>query len=98
MEIYTNKEDKRLTIAVAGRLDLNSAPELNQCIKDNMPGMDELILDLEETTYISSAGLRVILNARKTMKNKEDMKVIHLNNDLKEIFDMTGLSGLFEID
>ena len=92
------KEGNRLVLAVSGRLDTMTAPELESVIKDNMDGVEELILDFKDLEYISSAGLRVVLGARKAMGDKGSFAVRNLCSDVREIFDITGFSDIITIE
>ena len=98
MTIEKKKEGNRLVLAVSGRLDTMTAPELENVIKDNMDGVEELILDFKDLEYISSAGLRVVLGARKAMGNKGSFAVRNLCSDVREIFDITGFSDIITIE
>ena len=98
MTIDKNKEGNRLVLTVSGRLDTMTAPELENVIKDNMDGVEELILDFKDLEYISSAGLRVVLGARKAMGNKGSFAVRNLCSDVREIFDITGFSDIITIE
>ena len=98
MTIDKKKEGNRLVLAVSGRLDTMTAPELESVIKDNMDGVEELILDFKDLEYISSAGLRVVLGARKAMGNKGSFAVRNLCSDVREIFDITGFSDIITIE
>ena len=98
MNIIKNQNDGVLTIALEGRLDTTTAPELEQEIKSSLDGVTELIMDFAELTYISSAGLRVLLSAQKKMSKQGSMKVIHANEMVKEVFDVTGFSDILGIE
>lgn len=98
MTIDKNKEGNRLVLTVSGRLDTMTAPELENVIKDNMDGVEELILDFKDLEYISSAGLRVVLGARKAMGDKGSFAVRNLCSDVREIFDITGFSDIITIE
>lgn len=98
MTIDKKKEGNRLVLAVSGRLDTMTAPELENVIKDNMDGVEELILDFKDLEYISSAGLRVVLGARKAMGDKGSFAVRNLCSDVREIFDITGFSDIITIE
>ncbi|MBQ8053169.1 MAG: STAS domain-containing protein [Lachnospiraceae bacterium] len=98
MTIDKKKEGNRLVLAVSGRLDTMTAPELENVIKDNMDGVEELILDFKDLEYISSAGLRVVLGARKAMGDKGSFSVRNLCSDVREIFDITGFSDIITIE
>ena len=98
MTIDKKKEGNRLVLAVSGRLDTMTAPELESVIKDNMDGVEELILDFKDLEYIASAGLRVVLGARKAMGDKGSFAVRNLCSDVREIFDITGFSDIITIE
>ncbi len=97
MQLTSNKENGKLTILVSGRVDTTTASELEKTIFDSIDGITELVLDLKEMSYISSAGLRVLLKAEKKMKAQGEMRLINVNNDVMEILDMTGFSDILTI-
>ena len=97
MTITQEKNESRLTLHIAGRIDTKTAPELEQTVRPALEHLTELVFDLAETSYISSAGLRVLLIAQKQMNKQGEMTVIHANDDLKEIFDVTGFSDILTI-
>lgn len=98
MNIIRNHNGGILTIALEGRLDTTTAPELEQEIKSSLDGVTDLLMDFAELTYISSAGLRVLLSAQKKMSKQGSMKVIHANEMVKEVFDVTGFSDILDIE
>ena len=98
MNIIKNQNDGVLTIALEGRLDTTTAPELEQEIKSSLDGVTELIMDFAELTYISSAGLRVLLSAQKTMNRQGTMKLTHVNETIMEIFEVTGFSDILTVE
>ncbi|MBQ6331405.1 MAG: STAS domain-containing protein [Clostridia bacterium] len=98
MNIRQTKNEKALTIAVEGRLDTMTAPELEEVLKNSLEGVEALTFDLEKLDYISSAGLRVLLSAQKTMNNQGTMKVLHANEIVMEIFEVTGFSDILTIE
>ena len=87
-----------LEIAVEGRLDTTTAPELEKDLKESMEGAESLVIDLEKLEYISSAGLRVLLSAHKAMAGKGGMKVTHVNEVVGEVFDVTGFTDILNIE
>ena len=91
-------EGGKLTVALTGRLDTTTAPELEQGLKDSLSGVTELVLDLKSLDYVSSAGLRVFLSTQKTMKSQGSMKVINVNEDVYEIFEVTGFTDILTIE
>ena len=98
MEITTNKTGTALTICVSGRLDTVTAPELEKTLADNLPGATAVTFDLAGLTYTSSAGLRVFLKARKAMQQQDAVRLIHVSDDIMEIFEMTGFTELMTIE
>lgn len=87
-----------LAVAVEGRLDTTTAPELEAELKKSMESAESLVLDFSKLEYISSAGLRVLLAAHKTMSGKGGMKIIHANEIVREVFDVTGFSDILTIE
>ena len=98
MKINVSRNGTALTIALEGRLDTTTAPELEKALKDALDGATELKLDLEKLDYISSAGLRVLLSAHKTMAGKGGMKVVHPNEVVSEVFEVTGFADILDIE
>ena len=84
MNIAKTKNGTALTLALEGRLDTVTAPELEATLKSELEGVTELVFDLEKLDYISSAGLRVLLSAQKMMNNRGGMKVTHVNEIISE--------------
>ena len=98
MTINKLKNGTKLTIAVEGRLDTTTSPALETEIKSSLEGVTELIFDFEKLEYISSSGLRVLLAAQKEMNKRGNMKVIHPNEIVLEIFDVTGFADILDIE
>ena len=98
MTIQKMKNGSALTIAPEGRLDTNTAPELEAVLKEELNGVEDLTFDLEKLDYISSAGLRVLLSAQKTMNNRGKMKVVRPNEMILEIFEVTGFTDILTIE
>ena len=92
MQINKNKEGSKLTLAPIGRVDTITAPELEAAVI--LDGVEELVFDLAQVDYISSAGLRVLLSAQKKMAGKS-MKIANSKPAVKEVFDITGFSDIF---
>lgn len=86
-----------LVLKVEGRIDTTNAKEFEDVVTTSLDGVKSLIVDFAELDYISSAGLRVLLIAIKKMKRQGSMKVIHTNEMVQEIFEVTGFSDLVEI-
>ena len=93
MEIKKTVEGSKLTLAPVGRVDTLTAPELEGALA--LDGVTELVFDLVELEYISSAGLRVLLSAQKTMNKQGSMTVLNPKPAVKEVFDITGFSDIF---
>ena len=98
MKIIKNQNGGCLTIALEGRLDTTTAPELEQEIKLSLGGVTELVMDFARLDYISSAGLRVLLAAHKTMMKQGSMKVVHANEMVMEVFEVTGFADILTIE
>ena len=98
MKITKSMDGTTLNIALEGRLDTTTAPELEQELKNSMDGADALTLDFSKLDYISSAGLRVLLSAHKTMSKKGGMKVVNVNEIVNEVFDVTGFADILDIE
>ena len=98
MNIEQKKDGKALVLTLAGRLDTVTAPELEAVLKDALAGVEELTFDFEKLDYISSAGLRVLLSAQKTMNRQGSMKVIHANEMIRVIFDVTGFADILTVE
>ena len=98
MTIAKNLNGTQLTIALEGRLDTATAPELEAELKASLDSTDSLIFDLDKLEYISSAGLRVLLSAQKIMSKKGGMKVTHVNEIVQEVFEVTGFADILTIE
>ena len=98
MNIIKNVEDKKLTLAVEGRLDTTTAPELEEVVKESVEGSEELEIDFSKLEYISSAGLRVLLATQKIMSEKGSMVIKGANETVKEVFDVTGFCDILTIE
>ena len=92
MQINKKQEGNKLTLAPIGRVDTITSPELEAAVV--LDGIDELVFDLEQVDYISSAGLRVLLSSQKKMAGKS-MKIVNAKPAVKEVFDITGFSDIF---
>ena len=98
MTISQNKEGSKLTITLEGRLDTTTAPELETELKTALDGVTELVFDIKDLAYISSAGLRVLLSAQKVMNKQGSMKIVNVNETVMEIFEVTGFSDILTIE
>lgn len=97
MEILKQQNEKTMTIALKGRLDATSAPELETVFLNELGDVAELILDLEYMEYISSAGLRVLLMVQKMMNAQGRLVVTNVCENVREIFEITGFSDILTI-
>ena len=98
MTIHETRENDKLTIALEGRLDTVTAPELEAALKNHLPAITALTIDLEKLDYISSAGLRVLLYAHKALQDKEGLTVRNANELVQEVFDVTGFTDILNIE
>ncbi len=98
MTINKVKEGSNLTVGIAGRLDTITAPDLEKELSTALDGVETLVMDLADLDYVSSAGLRVLLSAQKTMNKQGSMKLINVKSEIMEIFDVTGFSDILTIE
>ncbi len=98
MTINKQISGEKLNVAIAGRLDTTTTPELEEELKNSLDGIRELVLDLTELEYISSAGLRVLLSTQKTMNAQGSMKVTGVNEVVMEVFEVTGFTEILTIE
>ena len=97
LNIEKKQEGTSLTVVLQGRLDTTTSPELELSLKESLPGVTELVMDLEGLEYISSAGLRVLLSAQKQMNKQGRMQLLHVNETVREIFEVTGFTGILTL-
>ena len=98
MKITKTQNGTSLEIALDGRLDTMTAPELEKELNASLDTADTLTLDFANLAYISSAGLRVLLSAHKVMSAKGGMKIVNVNEIVKEVFDVTGFADILTIE
>ena len=98
MDIRQELTGDRLNMAVIGRLDTTTAPELDAALKEALPGVKELVLDFSAMDYISSAGLRVLLSTQMLMSKQGSMVLTGVNEGVMEVFEITGFSGILTIE
>ena len=98
MTIEKNVNGTELTIAITGRLDTTTAPQLEAEFKQNIAGVEKLVLDFAALEYLSSAGLRVLLAAQKVMNKQGEMIVKNVNETINEIFEVTGFVDILTIE
>ncbi len=97
MKITKTLNGRKLTLALEGRMDTSTAPELEAVLKNHLDDVEELIIDMAKLEYLSSAGLRVLLGAQKTMNKQGHMTVTNVNDTIMEIFEVTGFSEILTI-
>ncbi|MBR4607742.1 MAG: STAS domain-containing protein [Lachnospiraceae bacterium] len=98
MKIEKKTDGTKLTVALQGRLDTMTAPELDKEFHESLDGVTELVVDLAELEYVSSAGLRVLLSAQKVMNKQGSMVVKNVNEQIMEVFEVTGFSDILTIE
>ena len=98
MTIDKQLNGSELTLNLNGRLDTTTAPELETAIKENIAGITNLVMDFAGLEYLSSAGLRVILSAQKTMNKQGEMVIRNVNETINEVFEITGFIDILTIE
>ena len=98
MNIIKHQEGSTLTVALEGRLDTVTAPQLEGELRTAVSGISELVFDLGALEYVSSAGLRVLLSAQKVMNKQGDMVIRNVKPEIMEIFDVTGFVDILNIE
>jgi anti-sigma B factor antagonist len=98
LDIKKNQEGSKLEFVLEGRLDTITAPQLEEEVKASIGDITELVFDFNGLAYVSSAGLRVLLSAQKTINEKGSMVVKNVSDEIQEIFDVTGFSDILTIE
>lgn len=98
MQINKIADNESLTIALVGRLDTLTAPQLDAEIQGKLDGVKSLVFDFAKLEYISSAGLRILLMAQKIMNKQGSMVVKNASSEIKEIFEVTGFCDILTIE
>lgn len=99
LNIEQQRNGTTLTLQLTGRLDTATAPQLEQCLQGSLDGVQELVLDFSQLAYLSSAGLRVLLKARKQMDRQRGTLVVrHANEMIQEVFEVTGFADILTIE
>lgn len=98
MEILKTLRNNELTIEMTGRLETVTAPKLEETLKSSLQGVSTLIMDMKNLEYISSAGLRVLFSAQKTMNKQGEMIIRNVNEDVMEVFEITGSVDVLTIE
>ena len=98
MNVDMKRNGTELTVAVEGRIDTLTAPDLEEQLEPELEDVERLIFDFAELKYISSAGLRVLLSSMKVMDEQGEMIVRNVNSDIMDIFEVTGFADLLNIE
>ena len=98
LKIEKQSEGIKDTVLLSGRLDTTTVPELEAFMEKELKDTQELVFDLTDLEYISSAGLRVLLKVQKYMNKKGDFKLTHVSEVIEEIFEITGFSDILTIE
>ena len=98
MTITRTKNETSLTLALEGRLDTTTAPQLEAELKECLAGVTILTLDMQQLAYLSSAGLRVILAAQKQMNKQGKMVIKNVCDTIMEVFEVTGFTDILTIE
>lgn len=98
MTIEKTLNGNELTVNLTGRLDTTTAPQLESELKQNISGVEKLVLDFAALEYLSSAGLRVLLAAQKVMNKQGEMIIRNVNDTIEDIFEVTGFSEILTIE
>ena len=98
MTIEKTLNGTELTITLIGRLDTTTAPQFEAELKQNISGVEKLVLNFAALEYLSSAGLRVLLAAQKVMNKQGEMIIKNVNETINEIFEVTGFIDILTIE
>ena len=98
LNIDKKVDGKNIELVLSGRIDTTTAPELDKAIQEIIGNAENLVFNFANIDYISSAGLRVLLTSQKAMNKQGSMKVIHVNESVMEIFEVTGFSEILSIE
>lgn len=97
MNIIKTQDGQKITLNIEGRLDTNTAPQLEAEVKTCIDNVTELYFDFEKLEYVSSAGLRVLLATQKQMNSKGEFVITNVCEDIMEVFEITGFSDILTI-
>ena len=98
MTIEKTLNGNELTVNLTGRLDTTTAPQLEAELKQDVSGIEKLVLDFSSLEYLSSAGLRVLLAAQKVMNKQGTMVIRNVNDTIRDIFEVTGFSEILTVE
>ena len=98
MEIIKTRNGDELTIALVGRLDTLTSPELEKVLKEELGDVKALVYDFKDLIYISSAGLRMLLLSQKMMNEKGSMVIRNAQKEVMDVFELTGFNNVLTIE
>lgn len=98
MTVNKTVDNGKLLFSLEGRLDTTTSPQLEKAVQESIAGVTELYFDFKELTYISSAGLRVLLSAQKIMNKQGRMVIRNANEDILEVFEVTGFIDILNVE
>ncbi len=98
MTIQEIRDNENLTLQLGGRLDTTTAPDLEKVVNTQLDGVKNLVLDMKELKYVSSAGLRVILSIQKKMNVQGNLKLTNVCDEIKEVLEITGFTSFLTIE
>ena len=97
MNIDVKREGTSLTLAIEGEMDAVSSPLVDEAVRENTEGVKSLTFDLEKMPYLTSAGIRVLITAQKTMDRQGEMVLVNVCEDVRDVLAMTGLLDIFTV-
>jgi len=98
MEVIKNVENNKMVITLVGRLDTNTAPQLESEVKGLDANITNLVYDFKDLEYVSSAGLRVLLLTQKMFANRGEFKIVNVSDAVMEVFEITGFDDILTIE
>ena len=98
MNMKKKTDGSTLTVIISGRIDTATAPEVDAYVNGSLDGVDALVLDFKDVNYVSSAGLRVLLSLQKKMMARNGMKLIHVNESVNDVFEVTGFDEILNYE
>lgn len=98
MLIHQSREADQITLTIEGRLDTMTAPELENVLSEIPNAVSDLVLNMTNLEYVSSAGLRVILKAQKVMSRRGTMTLTGVNESIMEVFEITGFADILTFE
>ena len=97
MKVTSSKNGSTCTLTVEGKIDMITAPELEEAVKSNLPKCEKMIFDFTNANYITSAGLRVLVYAQRELMKKGGVTVTGVNDSIKNVFTVTGMYKVLKI-